>query len=91
VAILILMNTTQDISKLSNDELFNGVVNAMAEGRLNVARAYADEICRPERARECVDLLPRAADCGSLAGYSEEVRQPLEDRIAQYNSYVLDR
>lgn len=83
--------TTRNRETMTNDELYNACVNALAWGRLGDALAAADELCKPKRAKTCEDLLPLPRKCIGMDRYSDEQLQGLTDRIEQYNGYVLDR
>jgi hypothetical protein len=80
--------THMDHTTLDSDTLFSQACNAMAWGQLGAALTAADELCRPERARTMVDVLPCPYEVPTLAGYTREQLAPLADRVAQFNSYV---
>ena len=79
---------TDSVTNMTNDELFDLLAVSMDSGCLGAALAAADELCRPERASKCHDLMAPAYSWHAMLSYTEEQRQGLEDRIAQYNAYV---
>jgi hypothetical protein len=78
----------RDPATLTNDELFQTVLDACAEGRLGAALEAADERCRPHRARAMRDVLAPCRVWPAMQGYTEAQTRGLQDRIDQYNAHV---
>ncbi len=85
------MTTTalpDDLATLTTTELFELATRALSAGAFGAALSIADEMCRPERAGTCADLLAPARSWPALRAYSAEQLEGLEDRIHQYNAYA---